>query len=548
MPLGVGPVAGTGRLKEHKHDPMQVNEDDAPRISSTVLSAVRSVIDRLVALSTEDRELRLRLRAVALEYLKATEERPAVVEAPPTPAAEKEAAGPIAPFDVEQKETAEAAVVRAAVAPVVVKPAEPLVGKSPQVVEKPVGGFLDVTDADLPLIEARCLLKMEGARWAATRSQRLQAGADYFTEIGPLDRELIEKARQLPDCFLWMCHSSGPSPSDLSQWADVAGCFATVASGIGVIRSLLEAEADQDNRFEQAIFLLAEAQSALKVALDRIGGIPDKDQNRVYHWLKATAFSRQFYIPRYMRVDDRADPTAWADLEERIGKLDATIQQGRQYERRKQSTFNRIRYHLKAIVSNGAADRSYDWRKVIDAVEELTRNGTPPSNRELRDLLLPAVDGMPDLGDLPPGFTVVLREIDRFLATRTPTAAAEVASEPNEDLKEAAKLLNGKSIVLIGGDRRPFAQQALEEAFGLKELDWISTAEHESILPFEAHIARPDVAAVVLAIRWSSHSYGDVRNFCDKHGKPLVRLPAGYNPNQVARQILEQCGERLRCG
>jgi hypothetical protein len=526
---------------------MHANDDDAARISSTVLTAVRSVIDRLVALSTEDRELRLRLRAVALEFLKATEERPAVLEAAPVPAAEAEAAGAIAPFDAELKKASEP-VVQAEAVPIVAKVAEPLVGRSPQVVEKPVVGFADVTDADLPLIEARCRLKMEGARWAATRSRRLQDGADYFTEIGPLDRELIEKARQLPDCFLWMCHSSGPSPSDLSQWADVAGCFATVASGIGVIRSLLEIADDQDNRFEQAIFLLAEAQSGLKVALDRIGGVPDKDQNRVYHWLKTTAFSRHFYIQRYMRVDDRADPTAWADLEERIGKLDAAIQQGRQNERHRQSTFNRIRYHLKAIVSNGAADRSYDWRKVIDAVEELTRNGTPPSNRELRDMLLPAVDRMPDLGDLPPGFSFVLREIDRFLATRTPTAAAEVVAEPTEELKEAAKFLNGKTVVLIGGDRRPFAQQALESALGLKELDWISTAEHESILPFEAHIARADVAVVVLAIRWTSHSYGDVRTFCEKHGKPLVRLPAGYNPNQVARQILEQCGERLRGG
>lgn len=527
---------------------MPPNDENVTQIGSTVLTAVRSVIDRLLVLSTEDRELRLRLRAVALEYLKATEERPVVVEAPPTVAAEPQAAGPIAPFDVEPKETTEPPVIQTQPVVVAAKLAEPLVGKSPQVIEKPVVGFADLTDADLPLIEARCRLKMEGARWAATRSNRLQDGADFFTEIAPVDRELIEKARQLPDCFLWMCHSSGPSPSDLSQWADVAGCFATVASGIGVIRGLLEADDDQDNRFEQAIFLLAEAQSALKVALDRIGGVPDKDQNRVYHWLKATAFNRQFYIPRYMRVDDRADPTAWTDLDERIGKLDAIVQQGRQNERRKQSTFNRIRYHLKAILLNGGADRSYDWRKVIDAVEELVRSGTPPSNRELRDLLLPAVDGMPDLGDLPPGFGLVLREIDRFLATRTPTAATDVAAEPTEDLKEAAKLLYGKTMVLIGGDRRPYAEQALEAAFGLKELDWITTAEHESILPFETHIARPDVAVVVLAIRWSSHSYGDVRCFCEKHGKPLVRLPAGYNPNQVARQILEQCGARLRAG
>ncbi len=58
-------------------------------------------------------------------------------------------------------------------------------------------------------------------------------------------------------------------------------------------------------------------------------------------------------------------------------------------------------------------------------------------------------------------------------------------------------------------------------------------------------MARPDVAVVVLAIRWSSHSFGEVREFCERHGKPLVRLPGGYNPNQVAMQIMSQCSGRL---
>ena len=51
-------------------------------------------------------------------------------------------------------------------------------------------------------------------------------------------------------------------------------------------------------------------------------------------------------------------------------------------------------------------------------MEEMVGDGVPPSNREIRDLLLPVVDDLPDRDDLPPGFRLVLREIDRFLATR----------------------------------------------------------------------------------------------------------------------------------
>ena len=74
---------------------------------------------------------------------------------------------------------------------------------------------------------------------------------------------------------------------------------------------------------------------------------------------------------------------------------------------------------------------------------------------------------------------------------------------------------------------------------------WIETKEHQSITAFEPAIAEPELALVLLAIRWSSHAFGDVKQYCDRHGKPLVRLPGGYSPNQVAVQILAQCSEKL---
>jgi hypothetical protein len=160
-------------------------------------------------------------------------------------------------------------------------------------------------------------------------------------------------------------------------------------------------------------------------------------------------------------------------------------------------------------------------------------------------LLLPVLDDMPELADLPPGFHLVLREIDRYLASRPPAAGVVRPPEPTAEVKEAARLLGGKSVVLIGGDRRPDALEALRTSFGLGELLWVETREHQSLEGFEAYVARPDVAVVLLAIRWSSHSFGEVKQFCDRHGKPLVRLPAGYSPNQVALQLLSQCSGRL---
>ena len=119
---------------------------------------------------------------------------------------------------------------------------------------------------------------------------------------------------------------------------------------------------------------------------------------------------------------------------------------------------------------------------------------------------------------------------------------------PTAEVAEASRLLKGKCALMIGGVRRPESHEALKAAFGLKELVWFETREHESIDVFEPYVARPDVALVLLAIRWSSHSFGDVKRFCDDHGKPIVRLPGGYGVNQVAAQILAQGSGRLGGG
>jgi hypothetical protein len=99
--------------------------------------------------------------------------------------------------------------------------------------------------------------------------------------------------------------------------------------------------------------------------------------------------------------------------------------------------------------------------------------------------------------------------------------------------------------VIIGGELRPLRQEAIKTALRLKDLIWIKADDIRSTTELENHVARPEVAVVLLAIRWSPHSFGDVIRYCDRHGKPLVRLPRGYHPRQVASQILAQCGDRL---
>src|SRR5205807_1779725 len=113
-------------------------------------------------------------------------------------------------------------------------------------------------------------------------------------------------------------HRSGPFPADLSLLEDVAGCFEAVADAVALVRAALADPEDDQEVFEQALDLAAEAQSALRAAVARSDGPADKDQGRVFAWLRATAGERQLFIRRFLRADDTADPGGWADLGARI--------------------------------------------------------------------------------------------------------------------------------------------------------------------------------------------------------------------------------------
>ncbi len=192
------------------------------------------------------------------------------------------------------------------------------------------------------------------------------------------------------------------------------------------------------------------------------------------------------------------------------------------------------------------ATAATEWPRVLELLEEVVSAGVPASNAEVRELLLPVLDTLPD--DLEPGLHAqeVFGAVNEYLATRPPPPHETEAEEPSAEVRAVAELLRGRQVVLIGGVERTAARLAVERAFGLSELNWISTRPHESVTYFEPAVARPEVAVVLLAIRWSSHSYGDVKDYCEKYGKPMVYLTGGYNPNQIAHQILAQVGDRLR--
>ncbi len=199
---------------------------------------------------------------------------------------------------------------------------------------------------------------------------------------------------------------------------------------------------------------------------------------------------------------------------------------------------NRLKFHLERAIS-GSADEN-DWDKIVESLESLLLQAHDADTRELAWLLQRAA---PSLRSriLPSDYGRLFKELDE--STRRPAPAARVELSIEE---RAAALVRGRALLVLGGDRRQEHQRKLQEVLELSAALWPATKEDApDVYSFEPLIARADVAAVVLLIRWSRHAFGQAKDLCDTHDKPLVRVEAGYNVAQIARALVEQASLRL---
>jgi hypothetical protein len=402
----------------------------------------------------------------------------------------------------------------------------------------------DQTPKPPPSIQDQCALKAQACRWVVER--RRLAG-----EIPPLQlpdvagSELIARARAMPNCHLWMLDESGPPIPDDHLLMSLAEAYDAVGEGAALVSQIIDSGLDEhDGPLPEAMQLLATSVSALRNGLQEVDpGLEDEDQFAGFQWLSRLTQERRVYVARHMRLADPAGLDEVPGVRQRLAEIRQALHARRDRDRARRRLLGKVRYHAVRLVGADGQPSPEDWRTFSGAIEELVGWGVPPSDSELRELLLPIHEEMPDL-ERGPGLVAVMACLDQYIAARE-QEEAEVPVGPRavtDEVRRVADYLRGRKVVLIGGEARPNARAALEQAFGLDELVWVATRAHQTPSSFEPIVARPDTALVLLAIRWSSHSFGVVKAMCDRYGRPFVRLPAGYNPEQVARQIVLQLG------
>lgn len=408
-----------------------------------------------------------------------------------------------------------------------------------------------VATGDLEVVSARSRLKAEACRWAVERRRLLEEGAEFMDEIRPKDAALVERGRGVRDCYLWMLDPYAQLPDD-DALERVAGCYEALATVADLAREMVAAGETVSPAAKDLYYLLAEGQSGLRAGLVAIGVRPDRDQIDSFAWLRDRTFAQRVFIDRHMKLEDPADPANWEELKARAERLRSSWAAARSGDKELAAFKQRAKYHAQRLLAGSEGDDArHDWEELFGSVDGMIQRGLPASSKEVTDPLIELADRAPvelELNENERRALEAARKRKGLLdatAQRIAEEEEEGEGEPGPEVKEAEALLRGKVAVLIGGDRRPGAAEALERALGLEELRWVETRPHEPVSRFESDVSRSDVDVVMLAIRWTSHSHGDVQKMCEQHGKPFVRLPGGYGPSQVALQVMGQISERL---
>ncbi|MBI1310513.1 hypothetical protein GC176_04330 [bacterium] len=275
--------------------------------------------------------------------------------------------------------------------------------------------YSDVSDGDLPLIIKRCRLKAEGTRWAVERDEQLRDGADFAEEIRPVDAEIIEQAKSLPNCFLWMNQPRNDTWTRADDYLLVADCFDTLADTLETICTVMEC--GNAEQFMEAVLLVAEAQSAVRCAVAQVETHADSDQQQTYHWLRNRASRDRFYISRFMRISDPAEPEDCDDVAQRAQKLKTAVENATPAD---QAGTQALRVRLKLLASVLSSQESEDWDEALEVMDGICDEDYQAILPELCQLLLP-FEAELRLLDLPAAVVRLLSDV----TAQNPSASAD---------------------------------------------------------------------------------------------------------------------------
>ena len=407
-------------------------------------------------------------------------------------------------------------------------------------------------ETDLALVERRCRLKAASCRlFVKKRAAEANTDAEYSARHEM--NQMIAQAKAMPNCFLWVFWRERTQPDD-GTLATIAETYDAHADAVALARRINESDLGQPADVAEALQLLAEANSALRGAMAGTWLTDDdRDQDEVHAWLRGETASQRVFLDRHMTADDPAEPVEATGLRARVKQVSKRLDDRVGRAKGIKSAISQIKYHAGQIVKNGSDGSLAHWTKISDAVARLESMGIATSDRRVSEAVgAEAVEWFPDEAMTLRGLPDVIsraRALAGGLNSDPDVEEDAIARDWSKSVLEVRELLRGTRAVVIGGERNGEAVGRLIDAFQLKDAEWVALNEHGSSSPMRAPIFRSDTGVILVIIKLTGHLHADeARDFANAAGKPCIFLSGGYNPERVARAVLDQASARLRRG
>jgi len=406
----------------------------------------------------------------------------------------------------------------------------------------------------------------------------------------PVETELAEPARvvvepvepEVPPDSPWIAEAPPPVKTEVAEPVpadDLSGVLNAigrpqrawdVASSRAIVRHLMQATANPDQWLvhpqptQQALIGLT---ASIARHLQDEGPPLDEDGERSLRaWFsKMTAWSgayRPGYVKGLSRRNDPERGTWFADAEHWWWRLTA-IAEGRDTEDMSYRPEPPARMWVSRPPHAATVEESDVATTETDALRQL-EDALAEGSREIGSALDRVVDT--GVGQRDP-------RLLRLLASHRERVAVVSGFKTLKDaLKEQARtdpepddsgegrgsavpaewpwlsLTEGRSAVIVGGDRRPEAADRIREAFRMAAVDWEET-DPRRVASVAGRVRARTIDLLILLRTYIRHADSDVLvDACKDAGVPFVVVDAGYGVSQVRLAIERYLGGALASG
>ncbi|HTE18813.1 MAG TPA: hypothetical protein VK689_10595, partial [Armatimonadota bacterium] len=188
--------------------------------------------------------------------------------------------------------------------------------------------------------------------------------------------------------------------------------------------------------------------------------------------------------------------------------------------------------------------------RLLQCCREVMESGVPPTYPPLRDALilfahlLAAEPGMARLTQAVEAAQLKREQASLSGKTCKSAKGKSKAAALNDsqfcEIRQVRELTTGKKLVILGGDPRREQSRSLQTALQVEGVLWPKMSVHSHAQDYEPAIRKGDL--VVVLANFLKIPLKHFREFADRHGARLLRLPQGWSPQQVAHQMIAQWG------